>query len=308
MASSTAPASSPTRSNRNAPQQPRKRNHPFIASGLFDVISKVETEVNGQYGFRECMTTIATINLDTDEVLECAIKASAYGGIDTVLETGSIYSLKGRILALNRKQVQVFYYEPDTTIHISSSDTFKSSLTNKASVTGLGLIISRDVEKVTPDKENVTIVMRHSDFNPSPSVRDQESFEVEYRCNWSPLMVKLQPLLIPNREALLSGRIIGFSPNKNMWSVEVTGVNITTGHEAGTASSLPAAGSQLGTPGGRVRGRLFIPGDDDDETTVPSSSAAPKSKGKGVIASATSRQSNKKARHNGNTEDSLIDP
>ncbi|KAH9814702.1 hypothetical protein DFH28DRAFT_1127198 [Melampsora americana] len=308
MASSTAPAPSPTRSNRAVPQQPRKKNHPFIISGLFDIISKIDTEVNGQYGFRECMTTIATINLDTDEVLECAIKGSAYGGIDTVLESGSIYSLKGRLLALNKKQVQIFYYEPDTTIHVSTSDSFKSNLTNKALVTGLGLIISRDVEKITPEKENVTIVMRHSDFNPSPSVRDQETFEVEYRCNWSPLMVKLQPLLIPHREALLTGRIIGFSPSRNIWSVEVTGVNITTGHENGAVSSLPAAGSQLGTPGGRVRGKLFIPGGEGDESTVQSTATPTKGKGRAATASAAPRQSNKKARTNGNIEDALIDP
>ncbi|KAH9806969.1 hypothetical protein DFH28DRAFT_939904 [Melampsora americana] len=308
MASTNAAALSPTRSNRGVPQQPRKKNHPFITSGLFDIISKIDTEVNGQYGFRECMTTVATINLDTEEVLECAIKGSAYGGIDTVLEPGSIYCLKGRLLALNKKQVQIFYYEPDTTIHVSASDSFKSNLTNKASVTGLGLIISRDVEKVTPEKENVTIIMRHSDFNPSPDVRDQETFEVEYRCNWSPLMVKLQPLLIPHREALLSGRIIGFSPSRNIWSVEVTGVNITTGHENGAVSSLPAAGSQLGTPGGRVRGKLFIPGGEEDDSTSQSTPTSVKGKGRAATASAASRQSHKKARTNGTAEDSLIDP
>ncbi|KAH9823221.1 hypothetical protein DFH28DRAFT_880275 [Melampsora americana] len=308
MASSNTAAVSPTRLTRAVPQQPRKKNHPFIASDLFDIISKIETEVNGQYGFRECMTTIATVNLDTDELLECAIKGSAYGGIDTVLDSGSIYCLKGRLLALNKKQVQIFYYEPDTTIHVSTSDSFKSNLTNKASVTGLGLIISRDVEKITPEKENVTIIMRHSDFNPSPSVRDQETFEVEYRCNWSPLMVKLQPLLIPNREALLSGRIIGFSPSRNIWSVEVTGVNITTGHENGAVSSLPAAGSQLGTPGGRVRGKLFIPGGEDDESNVQSTPTSGRGKGKAAPMAAASRQSAKKARTNTTVEDSLIDP
>ncbi|KAH9814777.1 hypothetical protein DFH28DRAFT_894189 [Melampsora americana] len=308
MASSHSPGTSPTRSSRAGGNQARKKNHPFITCGLFDVISKVETEVNGQYGFRESMATIATINIDTDEVLECAIKASAYGGIDTVLESGSIYSLKGRILALNKKEVQVFYYEPDTTIHIATSDSFKSTLTNKVSITGLGLIISRDVEKVTAEKENVTIIMRHSDFNPSPNVRDQESFEVEYRCNWSPLMVKLQPLLVPHREALLTGRIIGFSPSRNMWSVEVTGVNITTGHENSTGLNLPLGGSQLGTPGGRARGKLFIPGADEQEPNVDSLSNAPKGKGKAGTAASTSRHSNKKARLTANADDSTIDP
>ncbi|KAH9814082.1 hypothetical protein DFH28DRAFT_929171 [Melampsora americana] len=287
--------------------QPRKKNHPFILSGLFDIMSKIETEVTGQYGFRESMITIATLNLDTEEVLECAVKGSAYGGIDTVLGEGALYYLKGRLLALNKKKLQVFYYEPDTTIHISTSETFKSLLTNKASVSGLGLIISREVEKVTPEKENVTIIMRHSDYNPDPRVRDQDTFEVEYRCSWSPLMVKLQPLLVPNREALLTGRIIGYTPSRQMWSVEVTGVNITTGHESGTPSTHPIAGSQLGTPGGRARGKLYIPEGDDTEGAPEPLASPQKTKGK-ATASPTPRQYNKKTRVNPPAEDTLIDP
>ncbi|KAH9816143.1 hypothetical protein DFH28DRAFT_1125583 [Melampsora americana] len=285
MASSTATGISPTRSNQAVAQQPRKKKHPFIASGLFDIISKVKTEVNGQYGFRESMTTIATIDLDTDKVLECAIKASAYGGIDTVLDTGSIYCLKGRVLALNKKEMQV--------------------------------------EKVTPEKENVTIIMRHSDFNPSPSVgtfltslnilytrltdgqtkvRDQETFDVEYCCNWSPLMVKL------HQEALLTGRIIGFSPMRSIWSVEVTGVNITTGHESGTTSLLPAPGIHLGTPGGQVRGKLFIPGGDEDDGPVQPPLLAVQPKGRTATSSPNHCQVSKKARGNVTAEDALIDP
>ncbi|KAH9813479.1 hypothetical protein DFH28DRAFT_1083550 [Melampsora americana] len=308
MSSSTGPVSSPSRPNKMSNSQPRKKNHPFIVAGLFDIMSKVETEVNGQYGFRESMTTIVTINFDTEEVLEGAIKSSAYGGIDTVLDESSVYFLKGRLLALNKKKLQVFYYDPDTTVHVSASESFRSSLTNKISVTGLGLIISREVEKVTADKDNVTIIMRHSDFNPDPLVRDQESFDVEYRCNWSPLMVKLQPLLIPNREALLTGRIIGFTPSRNIWSVEVTGVNITTGHDSSPASTLPLAGSQLGTPGGRPRGKLFIPGGDEAEPAPEPSGSASKGKGKSHAATPNGRQSSKKSRTNTTADDSLIDP
>ncbi|KAH9823980.1 hypothetical protein DFH28DRAFT_1117756 [Melampsora americana] len=248
------------------------------------------------------------MNLDTDEVLECAVKGSAYGSIDTVLGEGSLYFLKGRLLALNKKKLQVFYYEPDTTIHIATSDTFKSALTNKGSVTALGLIISREVEKVTSEKENVTIIMRHSDYNPDPRIRDQDTFEVEYRCNWSPLMVKLQPLLVPSREALLTGRIVGYTPSRSMWSVDVTGVNITTGHESGTSSTLPVAGSQLGTPGGRARGKLYIPEGDDVEPLPESPVSTTKSKGKNPAVPSNSRQYNKKARVTTSAEDHLIDP
>ncbi|KAH9823007.1 hypothetical protein DFH28DRAFT_1118358 [Melampsora americana] len=286
----------------------RKRNHPFITSGLFDIISKVESDLPGNYGPREAMTTIPTINVDTGEILECAIKASGYGGPDDVLTEGNIYSLKGRLLALNEKKLQGFFYENESALHVSVSESFRSNLTNKVAVSGLGLIVSREVERVTADKENVTIIVRHNDYNPAPSSRENEAFDVEYKCNWSPLMVKLQPLLVPNREALLTGRIIGFSVARNMWSVEVTGVNITSGHETAIPSALPSAGSTLGTPGGRARGKLFIPGDDDADVTQDKSPSPSKGKGRSQTSNTTPRQYNKKPRGNTTIEDNLIDP
>ncbi|KAH9819689.1 hypothetical protein DFH28DRAFT_1145848 [Melampsora americana] len=308
MSSSTPNTASPSRSNKPLNSSGRKRNHPFIASGLFDIISKVESDLPGNYGPREAMTTIPTINVDSGEILECAIKASGYGGPDDVLAEGNIYSLKGRLLALNEKKLQGFYYENESALHVSVSESFRSNLTNKVAVSGLGLIVSREVEKITAEKENVTIIVRHNDYNPAPSSRESEAFDVEYKCNWSPLMVKLQPLLVPNREALLTGRITGFSVSRNMWSVEVTGVNITSGHETAIQSALPSAGSTLGTPGGRARGKLFIPGDDDTEVPPDRSPSPSKGKGRSQPAPATSRHYNKKPRGNPSPEDSLIDP
>ncbi|KAH9807030.1 hypothetical protein DFH28DRAFT_917928 [Melampsora americana] len=293
MSTKNATNSSPTRLNRGGNGNPRKKNHPFITSGLFDILSQIDTEINGQYGFRKCMTTIVVTNRDTEEILECAVKASAYIGPDLVLNNGTIYYLKGRILALNHNDLQVFYYEADNSIAISTSDSFRSELAHKISVTGLGMIVSREVECIAPGKDNVIIIVQHSDFN--PAIRDQDTFEVEYRCNWSPLMAKLQSLLVPHREALLTGRITGYIPSRNMWSVEVTGVNITTGHESGNASILPATGSSLGTPGGRTRGKLFVPGGESkmpststpDEVPGPSPEGSPAvtTKGKGKASS-----------------------
>ncbi|KAH9815830.1 hypothetical protein DFH28DRAFT_1125869 [Melampsora americana] len=308
MASLGGNAASPNRPGRNISTQPRRRNHPFITSGLFDIISKVDVESSGNYGPRETMTTIPTMNVDTGEVLECAIKASGYGGPDDVLAEGNIYSLKGRLVALNEKKLQGFYYENETSIHVSQSDNFRSNLTNKIAVSGLGLIVSREVEKVTAEKDNITIVVRHNDYNPAPTSGENESFDVEYKCNWSPLMVKLQPLLIPNREALITGRIIGFSVSRNMWSVEITGVNITSGHETTISASLPTAGTSLATPGGQARGKLFIPGDAEPELTQDPAPSTSKIKTRGQPSSPTSRQYNKKPRGTTTLEDSLIDP
>ncbi|KAH9806966.1 hypothetical protein DFH28DRAFT_1140948 [Melampsora americana] len=296
---------SPSRSNVG---QSRKRNHPLIASGLFDILSKVESDGAGQYAQRQAMTTIGTINTDTGEVLETAIKASGYGGPDVVLNEANVYSLKGRLLALNKDKVQVFYYEADTVTHVTESSGFRSDLTGKVSVTGLGLIVSREVEKVTSEKDNVTIIVRHNDFNPDIKVKEHETFDVEYKCNWSPLMVKLQPLLVPNREALITGRITGFSPSRNMWSVEISGINITSGHETAPSTTLLSPGSTLATPGGRARGKLFIPGSEEGEPQPSTSATASKAKGRAPAAASGGRQYNKKPRPNSTAEDSLIDP
>ncbi|KAH9815994.1 hypothetical protein DFH28DRAFT_927875 [Melampsora americana] len=307
MTSQSTSNASPIRSRNGPPGNSRKRNHPFITSGLFDVLSQIETEINGQYGFRECMTTIVVTNRETDGILECAIKASAYIGPDLILTDNTIYYMKGRLLALNHDELQTFYYEADNSVLISSSSNFKSEIAHKVSVTGLGMIISREVESVSPGKDNIIIIVQHSDFN--PAIRDQDTFEVEYRCNWSPLMARLQSLLVPHREVLLTGRITGYMPSRFMWSVEVTGVNITTGHESGQSVSLPTTGSSLGTPGGRVRGKLFVPGGSQKKPAVPGEGeeippieepvVSSKGKGKGSGASIPSRTAGKRSRPNG---------
>ncbi|EGG10692.1 uncharacterized protein MELLADRAFT_103229 [Melampsora larici-populina 98AG31] len=308
MSTQLSSQSSPTRYARGAVGNTRKKNHLFITSGLFDVLSQIDTEIAGQYGFRECMTTIVVTNRDTEEMLECAIKVSAYIGPDLILSDGTIYYLKGRILALNHDDLQVLYYEPENSISISQSESFRADLANKVSVTGLGVIASQEVETLSPGKENVIIIVEHSDFN--PAIRDQDTFEVEYRCNWSPLMAKLQSLLVPRREALLTGRITGYIPSCNMWSVEVTGVNITTGHESGQSSTVPSTGSSLGTPGGRARGKLFVPGAASKKPAAISSlddaSSAenpippnPKGKGKAVSTASSSRPASKRTKPSG---------
>ncbi|KAH9824113.1 hypothetical protein DFH28DRAFT_1117903 [Melampsora americana] len=206
------PMASPSMSNLG---QSRKRNHPLIASGLFDILSKVESDGAGQYAQRQAMTTIGTINNDTGEVLETAIKASGYGGPDVVLNEANVYSLKGRLLALNKDKVQVFYYEADTVTHVTESSGFRSDLTGKVSVTGLGLIVSHKVEKITSEKDNVTIIVRHNDFNPDIKVKEHETFN---------------PIL----------------------KYVISGINITSGHETAPSTTLPSPGSTLATPGGRA--------------------------------------------------------
>ncbi|KAH9819232.1 hypothetical protein DFH28DRAFT_887159 [Melampsora americana] len=209
-----------------SPNNLKKKNHPFYIASLFDVFAQVsqlasllESEVTGTWGFRNSHMTIVTRDPDSQDAMEWVIRGSAYGGLEIVLEVDGVYFLKGRLLALNQPGEQKFYYEPKNQILAVSSKELKGDLANSVSVSGLGIIISRIVENVAPGRENVNVVVRHTDYN--PEIRSLSTFDVEYRCLWSPLMEKLQPLLTINREVLLVGHIIGRDLSKHMWIVEV---------------------------------------------------------------------------------------
>ncbi|EGG11655.1 uncharacterized protein MELLADRAFT_59635 [Melampsora larici-populina 98AG31] len=216
----------------------KKKNHPFYISSLFDVFAQVsiilvyvycnitalinlkqlESDIQGTWGFRHSHMTIVTREPDADESMEWVIKGSAYGGIEIILEVDGVYFLKGRLIALNQPGEQRFYYEPKNQIFATTSRDLKGDLLNSVSVFGLGVIISRDVEPVSAGKDTIVVVVRHTDYN--PEICALSSFDVQYRCPWSPLMEKLQPLLIPNREVQLVSHIIGKDMSKHMWIVE----------------------------------------------------------------------------------------
>ncbi|KAH9813420.1 hypothetical protein DFH28DRAFT_874672, partial [Melampsora americana] len=249
---------SPIRQSQAGSNQPKKRNHPFIISGIFDVLVKLEAVDNNQFGTRVYQTAISTLNDDSPEIVEWVINANGYVGPETQLKAGHSYYLKGRLLAFNTKETQTFYFEADRRVLVNTSDALPGGLANTISVTGAGLIISRSVETVSPGKDNVTIVVKHSDYN--PNTRLQETFEVQYRCFWSKLMEKLQVLLVPSREVVLTGHISGWIPSTHTWIVDLTGVNIMSGPENNYNPSGNLPMPSLTTPGGRSRGKIAFTG------------------------------------------------
>ncbi|KAH9817986.1 hypothetical protein DFH28DRAFT_889168 [Melampsora americana] len=249
---------SPNRYSQSASNQSKRRNHPCIISGIFDILVKVESDSNNQYGTRTYQTAISTLTPQTSNIVEWVINAVGYVGPETQLEAAHSYYLKGRLLALNTTATQNFYFETEHHVLVNTSDALPGGLANTISVTGVGLIISRSVENLSPGKDNVSIVVKHSDYN--PSTRSQESFEVQYCCNWSKLMEKLQPLLVPSREAVITGNITGWNSSTHTWIVDITGVNIMSGPENNPSSSAAMPIPSITTPGGRSRGKIAFTG------------------------------------------------
>ncbi|EGF99757.1 uncharacterized protein MELLADRAFT_68353 [Melampsora larici-populina 98AG31] len=202
----------------------KKKNHPFYISSLFDMFAQLESDVQGTWGFRHSHMTIVTWEPDAEDSMGWVIRGSAYGGVKTILEVDGVYFFKGRLIALNQPGKQKFYYEPKNQIFATTSRDLKGDISNSVSVFGLGVIISRKIKPVSAGKDTIVVVVRHTDYNPevieSLHIRALSSFDVQYRCPWSPLMEKLQPLLIPNREVQLIGHIVGKDMSKHMWVVE----------------------------------------------------------------------------------------
>ncbi|EGG02085.1 uncharacterized protein MELLADRAFT_91694 [Melampsora larici-populina 98AG31] len=233
----------------------KRKNHPFIVSSLFDVFENVGPEVSGMYGFRHSHTTIVTRDGSGDSV-EWVIKCVAYGGTDGILDVDGVYCLKGRLLALNQKETQKFYYEPDFQLLANTSKNLPFNLANGVSVTGLGIIETRVVDPVEPGKENIFLIVKHSDYN--PDIQAQSTFKVEYRAMWSKLMEKLQPLMTEGREVMLTGHIVGRNENEDMWIVQMTGVSVTSGSENVSAPVTVDGASSCATPRGRKRAKMIF--------------------------------------------------
>ncbi|EGG08362.1 uncharacterized protein MELLADRAFT_105111 [Melampsora larici-populina 98AG31] len=250
----------------------KRKNHPFIIASLFDVFENVGPEVSGMYGLCHSHTTVVTRN-ESGESVEWVIKCVVYGGTDIILDIDGVYFLKGRLLALNEKDTQKFYYEPDYQLLANTSENLPCNLANGVSVTGLGVIFSRTVDSIEPGKENIFLVVRHSDYN--PEIHAQSEFKVEYRAMWSKLMEKLQPLLTEGREVMLTGHIVGRNEETHMWIVQLTGVSVTSGSENISPPVITEGASSCNTPRGRKRAKMVFTDADAAAPTASTSSIGP---------------------------------
>ncbi|KAH9815300.1 hypothetical protein DFH28DRAFT_1126691 [Melampsora americana] len=273
---------------------------------------QVGPEVPGMYGFRNSHTTIVTRS-EAGESVEWVIKCVAYGGNDIILDVDGVYYLKGRLLALNTKEIQKFYYEPDYQLLANTSENLVCNLANAVSVTGLGIIITRTSEVLEPGKENVSLIVKHSDYN--PDTQSQDSFDVEYRALWSKLMEKLQPLMTVGREVMLTGHIVGRNESQQMWIVQVTGVSVTSGHEPNPPTTPVDGTATRTTPRGRHRAKMVFPegnntpvsqqtADSGHPVSPEESVEGSKGKGKAPSKVVSSRPSSKRNRETGPEGDS----
>lgn len=130
---------------------------------------QIESESLNAYGTREAQTTIVTSGFENNSVLEYAILAQTYGPAKAILRVDGVYYLSGRLIALKRPGIQSYYYNSEHRVIRNTSNALEGDLTNNATATGLGIILSRDTIPESDNKVIVISVVLHSDYKLNPA-------------------------------------------------------------------------------------------------------------------------------------------
>lgn len=129
------------------------------------------------------MVGITCSGADRDFATEYMIKAFGYGGVDDILQEGSLYLLRGRFIPPNNPKDPLtskheFFYEVPNRLCVGTTQAFTSNLHDTVGVSGFGIIVHKS--KIFEDsvqskavregkaerKPTYVFIIRHGDYNP----------------------------------------------------------------------------------------------------------------------------------------------
>ncbi|KAA1129708.1 hypothetical protein PGTUg99_034883 [Puccinia graminis f. sp. tritici] len=141
-------------------------NHPATFNGHFQPItdSIAKSVRANQYGYVKTPSFFQCggINSEKNEDFEVELIT------DTALNnTDSIYSLSGKIIALNDGSTPILSYFQDSVVRIGATGQDQPDFTNKSIVTSLGMVISqREVANSASDSgSHLEVIVAHCDWD-----------------------------------------------------------------------------------------------------------------------------------------------
>jgi hypothetical protein len=114
---------------------------------------------------------LAFSNPETKEEQNILVKLCGYGSAITALIKNHVYLVSGRLIPLNTPSTPVFHYDSDTVIDLGESGKFTQSMCDKATIIGLGIVISKkEINSAESNSTSATpilqVVVQHTDYNP----------------------------------------------------------------------------------------------------------------------------------------------
>ncbi|EGF97749.1 uncharacterized protein MELLADRAFT_114100 [Melampsora larici-populina 98AG31] len=235
---------------KNMSNAPVKKSHSFMVSSVFEVSEILPPADSRNYTYRGTTVALTCSGWDGDNEREYDGDLIAYCSSMEVPLENHCYAIKAKMIPSTESADYKLYFEADHKILVGTSDTFAGELHNNAAASGFGTVSSQR-ELPEPNTEDATLAftMNHADYN--PQLRESVEFEVKY-CICPTVKMKASQVLIQDgKETLVHGFIVDWDNDNNRWIVEVTSLNVASGHET-TNKKRQAAGTKV-TPTGRVR-------------------------------------------------------
>ncbi|KNE94657.1 hypothetical protein PSTG_12019 [Puccinia striiformis f. sp. tritici PST-78] len=147
----------------------RTPNHPAVVSGLFEAISEsaAPTTRGNQYGLVLTPSFFACSGLKTNKTENFLINLQTNTALTNVLHPNTLYYLSGRLIALNNGTIPLLTYNNDTLATVSDPVPPNFDFTNRATLSGLGIVTHRQEVAAEDNKSGNTleVIVTHHDWD-----------------------------------------------------------------------------------------------------------------------------------------------
>ncbi|KAA1134527.1 hypothetical protein PGTUg99_003558 [Puccinia graminis f. sp. tritici] len=253
----------------------RAPNHPATFNGHFQPIADVcqihpassfcsadpfdqsiaESVRANQYGYVKTTSFFQCGGINSEKNEDFEVELVTNTALNNTLTADSIYSLSGKLIALNDGSTPILSYFQDTVVRVGPTGQAQPDFTNKSTVTSLGMVTSRrEVASNASDSgSHLEVIVAHCDWDGQERVHRR--FNIKYIVPGTKNLVKTHTLYQVGREINIIGRLVDFHMEDNIAVVVVSSVSVTSGHQTGRVNtSNPTASSS--SP---IQGRKFGP-------------------------------------------------
>ncbi|OAV85213.1 hypothetical protein PTTG_30696, partial [Puccinia triticina 1-1 BBBD Race 1] len=233
--------------------------------------STAESVRANQYGFVKTPSFFQCGGVGNDKRENFQVELSTNTTLNNVLETGSIYSISGKMIAMNDGSAPLLTYSHNVVTRVGFIGEDQPDFVNKTVVTGLGMITHRQevVAESADTAISLEVTVAHSDWDaevscltfiqftmltPGLEARCIKKFNIKYIVPGTKNLIKTHTLYVVGREVNIYGRLVDFDMELDTAVVVVHHVSVTNGHQIGKTAGFginntPTGGAvQLSVP------------------------------------------------------------
>ncbi|OAV86951.1 hypothetical protein PTTG_29648 [Puccinia triticina 1-1 BBBD Race 1] len=226
----------------------RTPNHPAAFTGHFVPLedSTVDTVRANQYGYVKTQSYFQCGGIQADKRENFEIELLTNTALNNTLTSNTVYSISGKMIALNNSSTPVLSYAHETVTRIGEAGPNQPDFSNKTNVTGLGMVVDRReiVSESADGGIRLEVTVAHCDWDGEN--RCHRRFNIKYVVPGTKNLIKTHTLYQVGREVYVIGRLVDFEMETHTAVVLVSSVSITNGHQIGRSgsntSTNPASG------------------------------------------------------------------